>query len=461
MDTRREYEDQLYGKDKAFLHGKIARLFEKELPDTETKGFDIARHLLNIKNDCWGCQWLLKAGTAYVNAFHIDEAARCFQKATSDSMALKGEEADLVFIKATVEYSNIFLTREGIENILSYLQLAMKKADALNHKIYQALIEMHMAKNKWLLNLDLNEALKIFRNGLSKAEKIDAPELTAAVTVFKTYFLFWQGLFREVIEVYEKSMPDIERHPLGHFPTMAAVTVARSYAMIGELTQGLGMLDTIREHCLEDHNLYMAARAASAIGSVLLSVRRLEDAIQYLRISLREAKKSKNHWIALISTLMLALAHYYCGEKTQSLHYLKDFFRRNKHANVHTSVHADLLEICWAVQKGNFPEIRDLTFEDVLRPQLSLENVYIKGIAHRYQALFFKHKDCPVPEIIASLEQSIRFLQRSGNRVETAKSQLELFRFYLDMGDEKNASIHKKMASEILDPISSDLIPMN
>ena len=240
---------------------------------------------------------------------------------------------------------------------------------------------------------------------------------------------------------------------------MAAVTVARSYAMIGELSQGLGMLDTIREHCLEDNNLYMAARAASTIGSVLLSIRRLEDAIRYLSISLQEAKKSKNHWIVLISTLMLALAHYYYGEKTESLNYLRDFLRHTKHANVHPSVHANLLEICWAVEENDFPEIRDLSFENVLRPQLSLENVYIKGIAHRYQALLFKHRDRPVPEIIASLEQSIRFLQRSGNPIEIAKSQLELSRLHLELGNENKADAYKQMASEVLEPINSDLIP--
>ena len=454
-----EYQGQLYKDEKELFHHKIAILFEKELPDTNTKAFAIARHLLNIKNDCWGCQWLFKSGMMHINDFQIDDAARCFNKVINDSVDLKGEEADLVFIKSAVEYSNISTARESIENILHQLQLAMEKAIKINNKIYQALIEMHIAKNKWLLNLDLNQALLDFERGLSKAEKIEAPELIASVTVFKTYFFFWQGLFGEVIDVYENSIPDIERYPLGQFPTMAAITVARSYAMIGELTQGLGMLDTIREHCLASNNLYMAARSASSIGSILLSIRRLDDAVQYLKLSLKEADQCKNHWVVLISTFMLALAYYYHGDKDRCLRHIREFLRHSRHSNVHQSIHADLLEIGWAVEEGKLPEISDLSFEKVLRPQLNLENVYIKGIAHRYQAFLFKRRDRPARDIMTSLERSIRFLQRSGNPIEIAKSQLELSRFYLEMGNEKLGNTYKDMASEVLEPINSDLIP--
>ena len=130
----------------------------------------------------------------------------------------------------------------------------------------------------------------------------------------------------------------------GHFPLIAANTVGRSYAMIGQLTQGLGMLDTIRDLCLQKGNLYVAASAGSSIAMTLLSINRLEDAFRYLKSSLVEAKQSGNYWVKLIVMFMLALAHFRKGNKKQSLEYLRRFLQNSR--EVHVSL-TSFIPISW------------------------------------------------------------------------------------------------------------------
>ena len=79
-------------------------------------------------------------------------------------------------------------------------------------------------------------------------------------------------------------------YPSGVFPIIAAITAARSYAMAGQLTQGLGMLHTIYDHCVEKGDLYLSSHAGSAIAIIMVSINRLEDALRYFRSSVERGQ---------------------------------------------------------------------------------------------------------------------------------------------------------------------------
>jgi hypothetical protein len=58
-----------------------------------------------------------------------------------------------------------------------------------------------------------------------KAEVFGDKELLSAACVFHTYFLFWQGRIKDVIGVYERSVPEVDRYPVGRFSCIAAIVV--------------------------------------------------------------------------------------------------------------------------------------------------------------------------------------------------------------------------------------------
>lgn len=454
---QKKWQDHLNHVEKEQFHRTIATLFMSELPEPDNV-IPIARHLLHTTNDAKCCRWLLKAGYMHMDAFNMDEAAKCFNKIINDLSTGLGEEEDLLFIEAAIEYSNISTARDDIMKILSLLQNAMARAERNGIERYQALLDMHIAKNKWLLTR-FDEALEHFEAGISRAKKLADPELQGPMTAFKTYFLFWQGRFREVIQEYERSRPDVDNYPLGQFPTVAAITVARAYTMIGQFTQGLGMLDNIREHCLSIGNLYMAARTALTIASALVSIRRLNEALQYLDKSLQEGIKSQNYYVILITKFLLGYTYYLTGKEGRSIAYLREFLKHSSDTNVSLWIHSQLLEICWAMEERTLSQIKRLSIEEQVQLQLDAKSAFTKGVAYRFKAMLEKKNHRPEKDIARSLDSSIEYLQKTGNPIELAKSQLELARMYLSSGQEAKGRRLTQLASQTLESLNPALIP--
>jgi tetratricopeptide (TPR) repeat protein len=327
--TRQEWLKKLEKKEQEKYHRSIADILIRELPDDDSKALEIAGHLLHVANDWKECQWLVRAGEIYARSFIADKAITCFSKVLTELTSQRGDNEDWLFIKAAIEHSNIFAARSDTEASLSFLKEARERARRLHKKSYELLLEMHIAKYE-RLGSEFGDALKRFEAALSQAEEIDDPELTSATALFSTYFLFWQGRFREVIEVYERSVPDVDKYPVGHFPIIAAMMVGHCYTIVGQFTQGLGMLDAIRDYCLKKGDLYLSAHSGWVIAMAMLSINHLEDALRYLKLTLKEAEESRNYLVEVIVTLVLAHVHYLMGSEKESLQYLRRFLKNNK-----------------------------------------------------------------------------------------------------------------------------------
>jgi transcriptional regulator with GAF, ATPase, and Fis domain len=229
--------------------------------------------------------------------------------------------------------------------------------------------------------------------------------------------------------------------------------------MVGQLNQGLGMLDAIRSYCLEKGNTYLAAQAGSAIAMALLPMNRIDDALRYLKQSLKEAGEGGNYWTQLTVTFVLALAHFRKGNKKKSIDYLRRFLQHSREAYVSLGLYPYLIEICWAMETGNLPTISGLSLEQEIHRMLSVRNVFVRGIAYRYQALLGKHKGWSSQQITRSLSLSARQLKESGNRIELAKTYLELARHYFSLDRENKGKKNLRIASDILSSYNINLIP--
>ena len=454
---RQELLDVLNEQEKDRYRRSIADILIRELPEDDSKALQIAHHFLHTSNDWKGCQWLVRAGEIYIESFRMEDAIHCFEKVLADLSGIRGENEDWLFVKAALAYSNVTTGRTDTIETLSLLLDARVRAKSLKQS-YEILLEMHIAKHEWL-SAHHDKALKRFEHAFTRVESLGDPDLIAATTDFSIYFLFYQGRFRDVVETYERSLPDVERYPLGVFPILAAVTVARSYALTGQLTQGLGMLHTIYDYCIEKGDLYLASQAGSAIAVVMISINRLDDAYRYFKSSLRQAKQGQNYWVKLVVTFMLALVHRRKGENRQCLVYLRRFLKVSLEAHVSHQLHPYLMEICWAMETGDLPRIPDLSLEHEIEQMLTVKNVLSRGIAYRYQALLGRTRGWSNQRIIRSLTLSAEMIGESGHQIESAKTQLELARHYLSMGEVKKVKKLMRTASEILAQTNMELIP--
>jgi transcriptional regulator with GAF, ATPase, and Fis domain len=436
------------------LHQKIAELLVNELPADGAKAQRIATHLLQIPNGLENCRLLIDAGDEYLKIFQTEEALQCYTKVLHDLPAVGGEDADLLFTHVSVKYSKLATARHDTRKVLSILDDAMVRAKKWDYRKYQALIEMHLAKNEWLCS-NYPKALRHFQQGWSIAKELNDDKVLRSVKNFSTFFLYWQGRFCEAIDHYEKVIPDVERLPSGRFPLLAVVTGGICYAYIGQVTQGLGVLDAVHARCKQRGDAYLAAYASCAIGQVLLDVRRIGDAILYLERAVEEADRSHNDWVGIMGRLALSLACHLNRDNERSVAYLSEFLRGSSQVHMTLEAFSYLMDLSAAIELGELPRVEDLSLEREVQRMVMSGNVFTKGVAYRYQALLLKRRGEPHEKIADSLGLSLKWLAESGHLVELARSELELSKEYLSSGHESRSKESFLKASRILSTLGN------
>jgi transcriptional regulator with GAF, ATPase, and Fis domain len=475
--VRQEWCIRVAPEEKEQLHRKIAGILVREGPSNDSMVLELARHLLQIPNDWTECQWLMRAGEIYAASFRAENALACFNKILADLSGKSGKNEDVLFFKAVIAYSDNYAGGNIPASYKSFLSEAVRRARVSHNWFYALLLEMHLAKTKRFDYKRYDEqctpdhtygsfgsqnrrAVDRFNRAYAKVATTQEPGLFAETVVLSTYFLFWQGRFHDVIDVYEKSVSDIPRFPAGHLPTLAAIMVGNCYTIVGEVTQGLGMLHNLRNHCLKNGNYYLASHATSSIAKAMFSINRIDDCSHYLRLCLKEAEASGSMVIRAVTIAMLSLTSFLKGDKKRSLKYFMEISPGNRFL-VHDSLLAFpyLMEIYWAVETGKLPNVSGLSIETQIEWMVKSGNIFLKGIAYRYQGLLGKLRGWKNSRIISSFDLSIKWIKASGNQIELAKTLLELARYHVSLSNYEKARATISAVAKIVSPGRLDLIP--
>jgi len=455
---RQKWRRSLAPDEEMQLHGKIADILMRELPDDDSKAKVLAHHLLHITNDTSRCRYLSAAGDRHLAAFRTEEALQCYRKVLDDLSQQTGQEADHLFAATAVKYSKISTGRHETEKVLALLRSALSRAQKWNLLGFQSILHMHLAKNEWLKS-QYSYALKHFEEGWAIAKELNDPKILRAATTFSTFFLFWQGRFKEAVQTYEKSVPDIEKYPAGGFPLLAVITVGYCYAQIGQITQGLGMLDAIRTQCLQKGNLYLSAYTAGNIGNVLLDIGRIDEAIDFIEMSAQEAQQVHNDWVWITGKISLAYANYLKGNKEKSLAYLHEFLEQSRKVQVTVYLYPYLMELCLAMEQGRLPATEGLSLDQEIQTVTRGENIFLKGVGYRFQAILSEMRGAPSEKVRKLYEKSIQVLEECGSQVELAKSRFWLARHCVAIGQEQSARQVMAVATKALAGYQESLIP--
>ncbi|MDZ7697113.1 MAG: sigma 54-interacting transcriptional regulator [Deltaproteobacteria bacterium] len=456
--ARKKWADSLPEDGKRLLHNHISDILMRELPDDENKAYTLAHHLMHIPNDTERCRYLVKAGDLHLRCFQTEDAFQCYNKVLEDLSGLNGEEADRLYSETAIKYSKISTARHDTAKVLSVLRSALGRARRLDVPRFEALLKMHTAKNEWLRSR-YTSALKQFEAGWSLAEQLNDPKLMRTANTFSTFFLFWQGRFKEAVRIYEKSVPDIEKYPSGGFPLLAVMTVGYCYGQIGQVTQGLGMLDAIRSQCLERGDLYLASYTEGNIGNILLDIGRTEEALQFLEKSAKKAKEAHNDWVWLTGKIFLSYLYYLKGDQKKSVRYLGEFLSQSRKVQTTVYLYPYLMELGLAMKKGLFPEVDGLSLEREVQRMIRGKNIFMKGVAYRYEAILQQMAGGPPEKSVRALKNSIRWLEASGHQIEWIKSGVELARQHLATGDEEKAKALASTACKMAASLNETLVP--
>ncbi|HAR94473.1 MAG TPA: hypothetical protein DCR97_00690 [Deltaproteobacteria bacterium] len=455
---RERFQKHLSITETNVLHGRIANLLIRDLPEEDGKLLSVSRHLLHILNDVEYCRILTRAGNIYRDSFRNEQALHCYTKVLKDLAECDGEEADRLFTETAIQYSKISTARHETTLVLDTLHDALKRAKRRDDRNSQSLLEMHIAKNEWLLSR-YSQALSHFKRGWAMTKTLDDPKVLRSASSFGTIFLYWQGRFREAVESYVKALPEVERFPHAQFPLLAAITVGYCYAQTGQMTQGLGMLDAIRTHCLERGDRYLACQAIGNIGEVMLIMRRIDEAQYYLEHAVEMAAEAQNRWVWIMCHATLAFVCLCNGESDRATQYFREYLRHSRKVEAVVHPYPYRLAMSHAMSLGQIPAVEGLCLEAEIERSLQSNNIFLKGIAYRYQALLRMQERTPAEAILHSFQQSIQRLNEAGHPVELARTRMELAHYFLSVGKQEKAMDQRLEVSKALSSMNDVLIP--
>jgi transcriptional regulator with GAF, ATPase, and Fis domain/tetratricopeptide (TPR) repeat protein len=459
--VKKEWLKKISDDDRKVFHRRIAEFLLNDISyDDRQNTFTIAHHLLHIENDnVETCRILVHAGNLYASSYSTQEALTCYKKALSDLALIKSAEADYLFVETTIKYSRISTSLLDTLEVLRVLQEAMVKAKKNNMISYQPIMQMHLAKTEWLRGNYAN-AIKHFKQGWMLCEEIDDHKLKAQAKVFSAFFLYWHGRFSEAIRTYEQSVTDIDQFPEGTFPLLARITVGACYTNTGQITHGLGMLHAAYTYSLEKGDYNQSSTAAWAIASALLDINQIDNSLEFLKHGLTEAKKCQDYYSMILIFMTFAYIYYLRGDIKNSVSYLHKFLDQSKQSRADVlRNNAYLLEICWAIEQGKYPPTDDVSIDNVIERALHYKNVYVKGVAFRYLAYVQMRDNSGYQKISESFNQSLYWLQMSGQETEIAKTRLALARYCLSLGDQKKAKDMVKTVATSNNPRIKALVP--
>lgn len=457
-EEKEAYEGQFPDDQELVYHEKIVELLIRELPDGEYKPRTLATHLLKIPNNLDRSRWLVKAGDCYRYSFDNENALKCYAKVLDDLPVMGGLETDRFYIEAAIKYSKISTARLETDLVLQILDQALVRAQNWQLENELALLKMHQAKNEWLCS-HYHAALKHFEEGWSLAKRLNDPKLLRSATVFSTFFLYWRGRFQEVIKNYEQAVPEVQRYPIGAFPLLAALVVGHCYTQIGQITQGVGMLDTICKQGQKIGNEHLASLSGVMIGAAMLEIRDFNNALRHLEPWTEVATRERNEWAKILGLLMLAFSYYHIGKKKKALSTLRHALQTSLDVQVTVRPYPYLMELCWAMEQKKLPALPGVSLEEEINQTLRNNNVFMKGIALRYLARLQRRDGLDHQTVIGSLQRSLENLEISGSQIEMANTRLEMSRQYLSVDQKDRARDLAVQAATVLTRYSDALIP--
>ena len=153
----------------------------------------------------------------------------------------------------------------------------------------------------------------------------------------------------------------------------------------------------------------MAAEAECVMGSILLDIGKIDDALRYLDCSLKEGRQEHNEWSIIWGLLMLAFAYLLKKDQNRTIHYLHEFVESSRKVEISVRLFPYLFEILWAIEQEELPSVNGLSLEKEIFQSLEGKNIFLRGFAHRCQALLQRKRGSTHEEIIQSLNLSMKF----------------------------------------------------
>ncbi|MBN1106241.1 MAG: sigma-54-dependent Fis family transcriptional regulator [Deltaproteobacteria bacterium] len=368
---------------------------------------------------------------------HIEEAVSCLSR-------LRGQpEAEALFVSAVLDLSNLRLRLgRNLDGVPTLLRDARDAAEELGDRRSRALADLYMGRFSYF-SYNLDDALSALVSGLDEVEELGDEDILAQSAEFVGLYYFLQGMYREAIKHFERAMLSAHSKKRGPFSAFLSYTFGYCAAYLGLFNQAIGIFNYNWLSYRKKSEPSPAALFRSALGITLLMAGKKRQALHHLQGAYEESRCIQNSRSLLLAQAGLSYFHFLEGRIEES--------RRILFQSVNEAAEAD-----FAVRQYSFPWILEQYYEfqqsgsSLQAPYFSFDreidriisgpNIHLRGVAHRILAKEAMSRSDEWAAVRSNLETSERYLKRSGNPVELAKTRAMMAQVELKAGDRAKAA---------------------
>ena len=434
---------------------------ERELTQDDKKSLVLAELFLKFKNYEDAIGYKKRAADLFASVHKTDLSLDLHKEVIDELLNSKNRTSTsdkVILVDSVISYARITMNFFPPDDILPLIEKTLPIAKQLKNDRAMAMLEvclglLYQHKDDYLA------AVEHYRTGWRLADKTGDENLIKAISKVSALFLFWQGRISDAVQMYEKTLGNLETISPDLRDFWATLMLAYCYSITGRSARGLGLAEALREKALAKGDIKTQAFADAFVALIMLEIRQIEKAIPHIDTALEMGERYGNNLGLLIIKPCKAYVLYKKGDLEGARDMLASWLPHTiklGHANYPT---AWMLDILWSLHKANMEPIEGYDFRSEIARLKTRPDIHLKGVALRYEAIEKKMSASDPAAIEALLKNSHQLLKESGAKIELGRTQVELAKFYIGEKNNSQAQKYADMAYSTLTEIDRHLFP--
>ncbi|MDX9786144.1 MAG: sigma 54-interacting transcriptional regulator [Desulfobacterales bacterium] len=436
----------------------IIDYLERNLPDDENKPIILSERYLRFRGRKQDPHYMKKAADHLIAGHKTAEALILYDKIITGLLGKdRNTLEDMLLIESVMSYAPIAVNLHPAEKIFPLIEKSILIAEARKNIRARAMLELCLGHLHQSQGNSLN-ASPHYDEGWRLAQGTGDQDLIRTASKFFALSLFWQGKLEEAIHMYEITLGNVEQISPDLRDLWANLMLAHCYGKTGRVARGVGLAEAIRERAAAKNHLKTQGYAHAVIAAILLEARQIEDAEPHIRKALSIGETTGSDLILRMAKACRAYEYFSKGNLPEAKRELVSAIHLAMKLGQHHHPSSLIIEILWSLHRADL-DIEEYSFISELNRLLHWPDITMRGVALRYQAIVKQMSGASVEEIEPLLNESHDLLKKAGARIELAKTQIELARWFVEKGDILSAKKAANIAYRSLTEIDMDWFP--
>ena len=370
-------------------------------------------------------------------------------------------ESDSLFISVVLDLSHTYhLMGEGYAQIPQLLDMAHAAAERLGDIRSQALVSLHVGRF-FFLSDRLTDALDILSEGLKKVKELGDDDIQSQTAEFEGLYYYMQGKYREAAEFFARANNAVPEQDTDLFNIFLPSNLGYSYTLLGQFHHAIGVLDSNLKRAQICSKPSLAILFRSSLGTVLLMMGKLKEALFQLKKAKQEAISQGNKNALFFTMRSMAYYFFLKDRMKDSYDLMVDAIQSaiDEQTISHQNTWPWLLTMLYTYNQLGFAPIKGLDFEQEMEKSLNGPNVLLRGVALRIRAQQAMLRGDEITAILPLLLASKYDVELSGNPIELAKTLVEMARLELPAGQHDKIRHYVLYAMELTAGYEHEFIP--